>query len=78
MNPQLIKTGNDCRACDGYGIMSLYGGPNNSIIAPCIECSPTKNLNDLLNQRNQAIAAFEKAKELKEIDEHNKRIRGGT
>lgn len=71
MKPQLIDCGNGCKTCDGYGIMTLYPM---GIIAPCIVCSPTKNLRDLEARRDAAIHSMERAKEKREIDEHNKRM----
>ena len=72
----MIDCGSNCKWCDGFGIMSLYAAPGaDALLAPCLECSPTRNLNDLIAARNRAIAAMEKAGVLQEIDEHNKRIR---
>ena len=69
-----LNCGNGCKWCDGFGIMSMYGGPGNEMIAPCLECSPKENLNDLLAVREKAERAYLRSEEKKLIAEHNARI----
>jgi hypothetical protein len=58
--------------------MTLYGGPVNTLIAPCLTCSPTKTLSECKAARDKAILALEKVKELKAIDEHNARVKASA
>lgn len=75
MKPQLIDCGSKCKSCDGYGVMTLYAGPDNTLTAPCLVCSPTKTLSECEFSRDKALRALEKVEVLKAIDEHNKRVR---
>ena len=76
MKPEIIDCGNGCKCCDGYGVMSLYSGPQNGhLLAPCVECSPRENLDACLARRDAAVHAMERAKEKREIDAHNQRMR---
>lgn len=76
MKPIAIDCGSRCRSCDGFGIMTLYTGPAHpGLLAPCIECSPRANLNDLLAKKAEAVSAHHKAEELRLIDQHNERMR---
>lgn len=77
MKPVVIPTGNGCKWCDGFGVMGFFAGPERKILAPCLECSPTKNLNDLLRERHKAVMAAAKAEELRDIAAHNERIGAG-
>jgi len=72
----VINTGNSCKVCDGYGVMTLYGGPANpNILAPCLRCAQARTLQECLNERAEAIRAYRLAKEKALIHEHNERIR---
>jgi hypothetical protein len=71
LKPELIDCGNGCKWCDGYGIMTLFP---QGWLAPCIQCSPDKNLRDLEARKFAAINAMERAKEKAEIAKHNERI----
>ena len=60
-------TPEECGSCDGFGIATFYGGPGNSFIAPCLVCSPGRNLRDLERDK---VHAFERPL----IEEHNARM----
>jgi len=75
VKPLLVHNANGCGSCDGYGVMTLYGGPAQpEILAPCIECSQTKTLNECLLSREAAIKAHHLVEEKRAISEHNERI----
>lgn len=67
---------NDCPTCDGFGVMTLTAGPGRAIEAPCLICSPTRNLYDLERERELHYQEIEREKERAEIREHNTRIAG--
>lgn len=68
-----MRTG--CNVCDGFGIMVLEraGG---YITAPCIICSPTRNLFDLERERIAEELLGDLNQEKAEIAKHNQRIAG--
>lgn len=63
--------GKACGCCDGSGIMWLQPG---SIKAPCIMCSPTRNLRDLEAELACKVADHEWVEAKRKIKEHNGRI----
>lgn len=74
MKPELIDCGNRCKVCDGYGIMTLYAGPEKPLTAPCVSCSPKYSLIDLMARKEIAYLAAVRADEKVKIEEHNRRI----
>lgn len=69
-----IDCGNGCKFCDGYGIAELYMGPGKPLIAPCLICSPSSNLEDLFKRRNDAHWSAALSEEKDAIRKHNQSI----
>jgi len=68
---------NECRGCDGFGIMTLTRGHGRTT-APCLMCSPNKCLIDLEAFRNKVSAREELDRERALIAEHNARLAAST
>jgi hypothetical protein len=62
-----------CRMCDGFGIITLieYSSTAREIPAPCIECSPTRSLQDLIAEKQKYLDQVEMEAVRKRIREHN-------
>lgn len=66
----------ECDTCDGSGIAYWYGGPNDTLKSPCLQCSPFKKLEDLEAELWEKQKIKIRQAEQVEIEEHNKRIQG--
>jgi hypothetical protein len=63
-----------CGMCEGDGIIYLYGGPNQTIKAPCLECSSDRKLEDLETQQWERDKMKLRKEEQAEIEAHNERM----
>lgn len=61
-----------CHACDGHGIMTMFNG--RTVLVPCVRCSPSRRLEDLVRERAQRVISREQAEERRLIQQHNQRM----